>query len=81
MRQGWEAVYVPDSMGRGVMPDDFAAYRKQRHRWAFGAVQIVKGHWRALLNPFDRSLTQGTAGWAALGAPTTTGTTDAEATR
>ncbi|MFC0410460.1 glycosyltransferase [Roseomonas elaeocarpi] len=59
MRQGWEAAYVPDSMGRGVMPDDFAAYRKQRHRWAFGAVQIVKGHWRALLNPFDRSLTQG----------------------
>ena len=59
MRRGWEAVYVPDSMGRGVMPDDFQAYRKQRHRWAFGAVQIVKGHWRALLNPFDRSLTQG----------------------
>jgi exo-beta-1,3-glucanase (GH17 family)/cellulose synthase/poly-beta-1,6-N-acetylglucosamine synthase-like glycosyltransferase len=59
MRQGWEAVYCPDSMGRGVMPDDFSAYRKQRHRWAFGAVQIVKGHWRALLNPFDRSLTQG----------------------
>ncbi|UFN51018.1 glycosyltransferase [Roseomonas sp. OT10] len=59
MRQGWEAVYVPDSMGRGVMPDDFSAYRKQRHRWAFGAMQIVKGHWRALLNPFDRSLTQG----------------------
>jgi hypothetical protein len=29
----------------------------------------------------DRSLTQGTAGWAALGAPTTTGTTDAQATR
>ncbi|WP_241666770.1 glycosyltransferase [Muricoccus nepalensis] len=59
MRQGWEAVYCPDSMGRGVMPDDFSAYRKQRHRWAFGAVQIVKGHWRALLNPFNRSLTQG----------------------
>jgi hypothetical protein len=59
MRQGWEAVYCPESMGRGVMPDDFSAYRKQRHRWAFGAVQIVKGHWRALLNPFDRSLTQG----------------------
>ena len=59
MRQGWEAVYVPDSMGRGVMPDDFAAYRKQRHRWAFGAMQIVKGHWRALFNPLDRSLTQG----------------------
>ncbi|WP_424136472.1 glycosyltransferase [Roseomonas chloroacetimidivorans] len=59
MRRGWEAVYCPDSMGRGVMPDDFAAYRKQRHRWAMGAIQIMKGHWRALLNPFDRSLTQG----------------------
>jgi transposase len=29
----------------------------------------------------DGSLTQGTAGWAALGAPSTTGTTDADATR
>lgn len=59
MRQGWEAVYVPDSMGRGVMPDDFAAYRKQRHRWAYGAVQIMKGHLGALLNPFRRDLTWG----------------------
>ncbi|MBR0656017.1 glycosyltransferase [Plastoroseomonas arctica] len=59
MRQGWEAVYVPDSFGRGVMPDDFAAYRKQRHRWAYGAVQIVKGHLGALLNPFRRDLTAG----------------------
>ncbi|MES2713888.1 MAG: glycosyltransferase [Pseudomonadota bacterium] len=59
MRQGWEAVYVPDSFGRGVMPDDFAAYRKQRHRWAYGAVQIVKGHIGALLNPARRDLTAG----------------------
>ncbi len=59
MRHGWEAVYVPDSLGRGVMPDDFAAYRKQRHRWAYGAVQIVKGHLGALLNPFRRDLTRG----------------------
>ena len=59
MRQGWEAVYVPDSFGRGVMPDDFAAYRKQRHRWAYGAVQIVKGHIGALLNPARRDLTSG----------------------
>jgi exo-beta-1,3-glucanase (GH17 family)/cellulose synthase/poly-beta-1,6-N-acetylglucosamine synthase-like glycosyltransferase len=59
MRRGWEAVYVPDSLGRGVMPDDFAVYRKQRHRWAYGAVQIVKGHLGALLNPFRRDLTWG----------------------
>jgi cellulose synthase/poly-beta-1,6-N-acetylglucosamine synthase-like glycosyltransferase len=68
-RHGWEAVYSPQSFGRGVMPDDFAAYRKQRHRWAYGAVQILKGHWRALFSPFRRDLTPGqrwhfAMGWA-----------------
>ena len=58
-RAGWEAVYSPRSFGRGVMPDDFAAFRKQRFRWAYGAMQIVRGHAGALLNPFDRSLTMG----------------------
>ena len=46
----------PQSFGRGVMPDDFAAYRKQRFRWAYGAMQICRGHWRALLSPFGREL-------------------------
>jgi exo-beta-1,3-glucanase (GH17 family)/cellulose synthase/poly-beta-1,6-N-acetylglucosamine synthase-like glycosyltransferase len=59
MRRGWEAVYVPESFGRGVMPDDFAAYRKQRHRWAYGAMQIVKGHLGALFDPRRRELTWG----------------------
>jgi len=58
-RGGWEAVYVNRSFGRGVMPDDFAAFRKQRFRWAYGAMQIMRGHARALFNPFDRSLTLG----------------------
>ncbi len=58
-RTGWEAVYSPRSFGRGVMPDDFAAFRKQRFRWAYGAMQIVRGHAAALLNPFDRTLTLG----------------------
>ncbi len=58
-RAGWEAVYSPRSFGRGVMPDDFAAFRKQRFRWAYGAMQIVRGHAGALLNPFDRTLTTG----------------------
>lgn len=58
-RNGWEAVYSPQSFGRGVMPDDFAAFRKQRFRWAYGAMQIMRGHARALFNPFDRSLTLG----------------------
>ena len=58
-RQGWEAVYSPRSFGRGVMPDDFAAYRKQRFRWAYGAMQISRGHWRAFFSPFNRDLTLG----------------------
>ncbi len=58
-RAGWEAVYSPRSFGRGVMPDDFAAFRKQRFRWAYGAMQIIRGHAGAMLNPFNRELTLG----------------------
>ena len=28
---------------------DFAAYKRQRHRWAYGGVQLIKKHWRAFL--------------------------------
>jgi cellulose synthase/poly-beta-1,6-N-acetylglucosamine synthase-like glycosyltransferase len=58
-RQGWQAVYDPSSFGRGIMPDDFAIFRKQRARWAFGAMQICRRHWRALLSPFNRELSLG----------------------
>ncbi len=58
-RAGWEAVYAPRSFGRGVMPDDFAAFRKQRFRWAYGAMQIVRSHAGALLNPLNRDLSLG----------------------
>jgi exo-beta-1,3-glucanase (GH17 family)/cellulose synthase/poly-beta-1,6-N-acetylglucosamine synthase-like glycosyltransferase len=58
-RQGWQAVYSNHSFGRGVMPDDFAAFRKQRSRWAYGAMQICRRHSGALLNPLNRDLTLG----------------------
>ncbi|HEY0418002.1 MAG TPA: glycosyltransferase, partial [Acetobacteraceae bacterium] len=58
-RRGWRAVYSAQSLGRGVMPDDFAAFRKQRVRWAFGAMQICRRHWRPLLSPFNRELSLG----------------------
>lgn len=38
--QGFEATYIPVSYGRGVMPDNFLDFKKQRLRWAFGAMQI-----------------------------------------
>jgi exo-beta-1,3-glucanase (GH17 family)/cellulose synthase/poly-beta-1,6-N-acetylglucosamine synthase-like glycosyltransferase len=65
---GLEATYVPDSYGKGVMPDTFVDFKKQRFRWAYGAMQIMRRHWRAIWNPFSRQLTQGQryhfiAGW------------------
>jgi exo-beta-1,3-glucanase (GH17 family)/cellulose synthase/poly-beta-1,6-N-acetylglucosamine synthase-like glycosyltransferase len=47
-QNGYEAVYLEDSMGRGLIPDDFSGYKTQRFRWAYGAVQILKRHWREL---------------------------------
>jgi len=45
--KGFEAVYLEDSLGQGLIPDSFAGYKTQRFRWAYGAVQILKRHWRA----------------------------------
>ncbi len=45
---GFDATYVPDSYGRGLMPDTFIDFKKQRFRWAYGAMQILKAHARAL---------------------------------
>jgi hypothetical protein len=50
---GYRAVYTERSYGKGLMPDSFDAYRKQRFRWAYGAMQILKTHWRDLA-PFGR---------------------------
>jgi Exo-beta-1,3-glucanase len=65
---GYEAQYVPRSYGRGLMPQTFADYKKQRFRWAYGAVQILRAHARALFSNGDERLTRGqryhfVAGW------------------
>jgi exo-beta-1,3-glucanase (GH17 family)/cellulose synthase/poly-beta-1,6-N-acetylglucosamine synthase-like glycosyltransferase len=54
---GYEAVYMDNSLGRGLMPDNFSAYKTQRFRWAYGAAQILKRHWRSLAE--GDSLTRG----------------------
>jgi len=46
---GWHAQYTNRRYGRGLLPDTFEAYKKQRHRWAYGGFQIVKKHWRRFL--------------------------------
>jgi len=49
LEQGWRAHYTQNRYGFGLLPSDFAAYKRQRHRWAYGGVQLIKKHWRAFL--------------------------------
>ncbi len=51
MRAGHELRYVDTVLGRGLTPDGFGAFKAQRFRWAFGAMQILKRHFRALVLP------------------------------
>jgi exo-beta-1,3-glucanase (GH17 family)/cellulose synthase/poly-beta-1,6-N-acetylglucosamine synthase-like glycosyltransferase len=46
--KGYEAAYIADSYGRGLMPDTFIDFKKQRFRWAYGAMQIMRHHAKAL---------------------------------
>ncbi|MGH6952585.1 MAG: glycosyltransferase, partial [Alphaproteobacteria bacterium] len=54
LEAGYESMYVQHSFGRGLTPDSLSGYKSQRFRWAYGAVQIMKRHWRALL-PWARN--------------------------
>ncbi len=49
LEQGWITHYTNRRYGYGLLPDTFDAYRRQRHRWAFGGLQILRKHWRRLL--------------------------------
>ena len=45
---GYEATYVPQSMGSGLMPDTLEAFMTQRYRWVYGAMQMLKRHARPI---------------------------------
>jgi cellulose synthase/poly-beta-1,6-N-acetylglucosamine synthase-like glycosyltransferase len=66
--QGYEAMYIPKSYGKGVMPDTLVDYKKQRFRWAYGAMQILRRHKGKLTGLGKSRLTAGQryhfwAGW------------------
>jgi glucan 1,3-beta-glucosidase len=46
---GWTTHYTRHRYGQGLLPDTYEAFKKQRHRWAYGGLQIVKKHWRHFL--------------------------------
>ena len=48
-QQGWLTHYTNVRYGEGLLPDTYEAFKKQRHRWAYGGFQIVKKHWRRFM--------------------------------
>ena len=65
---GYDSVYCKQSFGRGLMPDTFSGYMTQRFRWVYGAMQIIKQHWRHFLPNKKSALTSAqryyfVAGW------------------
>ena len=66
--KGYSAAYSHNSYGKGLMPDTFIDFKKQRFRWAYGAIQIIKRHASSLLLGKNTELTRGQryhflAGW------------------
>ena len=55
---GYHAHYTRRRYGWGLLPDTYRAFKTQRHRWAYGAVQIFFKHWRHML-PGAKTLTRG----------------------
>ena len=65
---GYDSVYCKESFGKGLMPDTFSGYMTQRFRWVYGAMQIIKRHWRHFLPNKKSALTSAqryyfVAGW------------------
>lgn len=49
LKRGYKSVFVNKSFGRGLMPFNFEGLKKQRFRWCFGGIQILRKHWEALM--------------------------------
>jgi len=53
--QGYRSVYLNEPLGRGLIPETFEGYRRQRFRWTYGPVQELRRHLRLFLpRPFAR---------------------------
>lgn len=57
--RGHKALYIPVTYGRGLIPDTFTDFKKQRFRWAYGAVRVLIAHRRELLGLRRTGLSSG----------------------
>jgi cellulose synthase/poly-beta-1,6-N-acetylglucosamine synthase-like glycosyltransferase len=61
--EGYRGLYLGETFGRGLIPETFDDYRKQRYRWTAGPVQQLRRHWRLFLPaPFAPAM----PGWTKL---------------
>jgi cellulose synthase/poly-beta-1,6-N-acetylglucosamine synthase-like glycosyltransferase len=49
LKKGYQSLYINRSFGSGLMPFNFDGLKKQRFRWCFGGIQLLKKHWEALM--------------------------------
>src|SRR5258707_3900900 len=54
IEHGWLTHYTNHRYGHGLLPDTYEAFKKQRHRWAYGGFQIRKKHRRRFLPQANR---------------------------
>lgn len=60
---GYRGYYFGETFGRGLIPETFDDYKKQRFRWTAGPVQQLRRHWRLFLPaPFAPAM----PGWTKL---------------
>ncbi|MAF30413.1 MAG: hypothetical protein CL820_16125 [Croceicoccus sp.] len=60
---GYRGMYLGETFGRGLIPDTFEDYKKQRFRWTAGPVQQLRRHWKLFLpEPYARPM----PGWTKL---------------
>src|SRR5262245_39686430 len=57
LEHGWQVHYTNRRYGHRLLPDTFEAFKKQRHRWAYGGSQIIQTHCRRRL-PGARGLSR-----------------------
>jgi hypothetical protein len=62
---GLDGIYLPQTFGRGLIPETFEDYRKQRFRWCAGPVQQLRRYWRYYL-PRPFGLKSEMNGWSKL---------------
>lgn len=62
---GYRGIYVNETFGRGLIPESFQDYKKQRFRWTAGPVQQFLAHWR-LFRPVAFGGSRELSGWVKL---------------